>query len=335
MQTPLLWDGFPHVVRSQQFDRQALELIFREAMFMEDLLSRGGANLLKNKILATWFVEPSTRTRWSFEFAMYHLGGRVISSEMAEFSSSMKKGESIGDTAEMILRYRPTFIVMRLREEGLVEKAAERIEKAIAKSGGRIPLAAVVNAGDGPGQHPTQALLDLYTVWRRLGEIGGKHFVAVGDLRYGRTVRSLAYLSAKFDGVRWTFVAPPEVAMRDDVKEYLSRHGVPWREETLLPRALQDADVVYVTRIQRERFPVDAGELYEKLKNIYVMNRAMFAHLPERAIVMHPLPRIDGPESELPEEIDDDPRMIAMRQAENGLYVRGALLKLIADGMKR
>jgi aspartate carbamoyltransferase catalytic subunit len=326
-----LWTGWPHVLRAQQFDPQALDSVFREAQLAEEIANSGGSNLLKGKIVLTLFYEPSTRTRLSFEFATYHLGGRVLSSEAAREFSSAAKGESIEDTIRVVCRYRPSAIVIRHYEEGAAERAAG---VAVEPRAGRpIP---VFNAGDGPGQHPTQALLDAYTIWRSRGTLEGVTVAMAGDLLYGRTARSLCYLLAKYPGVSIRLVAPPAVQMKDDLVAYLRRHHVPVTATEDLAAGVRGADVLYVTRIQKERWGANTAA-YEQVRNAFSVTPDVLALLPAHAIVMHPLPRVEGPHSELPTSVDSDPRVVIFDQTEAGMYVRMALLKLACttDGRAR
>ncbi len=316
-----LWTGWPHVLRAQQFDPPALDCVFREARLAEEIINSGGSNLLKGKIVLTLFYEPSTRTRLSFEFATYHLGGRVLTSEAAREFSSAAKGESIEDTIRVVCRYRPAAIVIRHYQEGAAERAAA---VALDPRTGR-PVA-VFNAGDGPGQHPTQALLDAYTIWRHRGSLEGVTVAAAGDLMNGRTARSLCYLLAKYPGVSFRLIAPRPVQMKDDLLAYLRRHKVAFVQTDDLAAGVQGADVLYVTRIQKERF--EEPETYERVRDAFSVTPAILAGLPAHAIVMHPLPRVEGPSSELPTSVDPDPRVVIFDQTEAGMYIRMALLKL-------
>jgi aspartate carbamoyltransferase catalytic subunit len=317
-----LWTGWPHVLRAQQFDPPALDCVFREAKLAEEIVNSGGSNLLKGKIVLTLFYEPSTRTRLSFEFATYHLGGRVLSSEAAREFSSAAKGESIEDTIRVVCRYRPSAIVIRHYEEGAAERAA-----AVALESQRGRPIPVFNAGDGPGQHPTQALLDAYTIWRVRGTLEGVTIAVAGDLLYGRTARSLCYLLAKYPGVSVRLIAPRAVQMKDDLLAYLKRHKVPVTQTEDLATGVPGADVLYVTRIQKERFAGN-NAAYEKVRDAFSVTPEIIALLPLHAIVMHPLPRVEGPHSELPTSVDTDPRVVIFEQTEAGMYVRMALLKL-------
>ncbi len=295
-----------HVIESQQFDRELLFSLFEHA---EALRSGGGRGLLQGKILAALFYEPSTRTRFSFESAMLRLGGGVISSENAKEFSSAAKGESIEDTVRVVGAYADA-IVIRHFEEGAAKKAAS------------VSPVPIINAGDGAGQHPTQALLDVYTLWRERGTVEDITITFVGDLRYGRTVRSLCYLLGKFKGVNVVFIAPPQLAINEDIKEYLARHGVKFEEQTDLNACLPWVDAVYMTRIQKERM---LEEEYNAAKNAYRMTPDNLALMKPDARLLHPLPHVD--EIALPVEVEQtDKRVAYFRQAENGLYIRMALL---------
>jgi len=260
------------------------------------------------------FYEPSTRTRLSFESAMMRLGGRVISTENAREFSSAAKGETLEDTIRIVDGYADV-IVLRHYESGAAERAA------------RVSSVPIINAGDGPGQHPTQALLDLYTIEKELGHVDGISIAMVGDLANGRTVRSLCYLLAKYKDVKMYFVAPDVVRMRDDIKEYLKRHRIPFYEEEDLKEVASKVDVIYQTRIQKERFG-DRIEDYERARGVYIINHEILDAMKPDAIIMHPLPRVD----EIAPEVDEDPRAAYFRQAQNGLYIRMALLKMVLTG---
>jgi len=265
---------------------------------------------LDGRIMATLFYEPSTRTRLSFESAMVRLGGSVIGTEAAHEFSSAIKGETLEDTIRMVEAYADV-IVLRHDEAGAAARAA-----AVAS----VPI---VNAGDGPGEHPTQALLDLFTIHSELGRVDGLHVVLCGDLRHGRTARSLALLLTLYDGVRISLVAPQVVQMEPDILGLLEARGVPYTVTNCLIAAVGDADVVYQTRIQKGRFadPTEFGRARGDTRiDLRVMDR-----LPERSIVMHPLPRVD----EISPEVDADPRAAYFRQARNGVAVRMALLEML------
>jgi aspartate carbamoyltransferase catalytic subunit len=300
-----------HVIEAQQFDVPTLQELFDATAQMERLAKRGGGSEYQNRVMATLFYEPSTRTRFSFEAAMHRLGGRVITTENAAEFSSVSKGETLEDTIRIINGYADV-VVIRHYEVGAARRAA-----AVS----RVP---VINAGDGVGQHPTQALLDLYTIRKETGSIDGLKIAMVGDLAQGRTARSLAYLLAKFKGIRAFFVAPPLLRMKEDILHHLREHGVEFVEETNLEKVLPEVDVVYQTRIQKERFGDRVAD-YEQCRGLYVINQASLNLMKRNAILMHPLPRID----EIAMEVDSDPRAAYFRQAQNGLYVRMALLSMV------
>ncbi len=299
-----------HVIEAQQFDPATLAELFQVTEKMEGVVAEGGVLDYQKRVMATLFYEPSTRTRFSFETAMHRLGGRVISTENAAEFSSVAKGETLEDTIRIMNAYSDV-IVLRHYEVGAAKRAA-----AVS----RIP---VINAGDGVGQHPTQALLDLYTIRKEIGAIEGLRIAMVGDLAQGRTVRSLAYLLSKYRDVKIHFVAPPLLKMKQDILGHLSENHVWFTQETELEKVLPEVDVVYQTRIQKERFG-DRSADYERCRGVYVINRASLSLMRPNAIVMHPLPRLD----EITREVDEDPRAAYFRQAQNGLYVRMALLTM-------
>jgi aspartate carbamoyltransferase catalytic subunit len=297
-----------HVIEAQQFDVPMMLKIFDTAEKMEKVVAEGGVTDYHNRIMATLFYEPSTRTRFSFETAMHRLGGHVISTENAAEFSSVAKGETLEDTIRILNGYADV-IVIRHKEVGSAKRAA-----AVS----RVPI---INAGDGAGQHPTQALLDLYTIRKEIGKIDGLRIAMVGDLAQGRTVRSLAYLLSKFRGVTIYFVAPPLLKMKEDILEHLRERNVSFVEETVLDKVLPEVDVVYQTRVQKERFGDRIAD-YEKCRGVYIINQDSLRLMKPKSIIMHPLPRLE----EITMEVDEDPRAAYFRQAQNGLYVRMALL---------
>ncbi len=268
------------------------------------------AGRLQGRIMAALFYEPSTRTRLSFESAMLRLGGRAIGTDNAREFSSAAKGETLEDTIRIVAGYADV-IVLRHHEEGAARRAA-----AVSD----VP---VINAGDGKGQHPTQSLLDLYTVQDELGHVDGVRVAMVGDLANGRTARSLAYLLSKYRDVELWFVAPPQVAMGGDIKQHLDAQGIRWHETRDLGAVLPEVDVVYQTRIQRERFEDDAA--YRAVSGVYLIDAEAMARLRPGAIVMHPLPRLN----EIDPAVDADPRAAYFRQARNGVQIRMALLDMV------
>jgi aspartate carbamoyltransferase catalytic subunit len=297
-----------HVVEAQDFNRGMLEELFESARAMEHVMERGGSDLLRGRIMASLFYEESTRTRFSFETAILRLGGSVISTENARQFSSVSKGETLEDTVRILSGYADV-IVLRHYESGAARRAANI---------SRVPI---INAGDGTGQHPTQAFLDLYTIQKELGHIDGLSVAVVGDLANGRTVRSLCYLLAKYRNIHIHMVAPEVVRMGEDIKSYLLRHDVWFREETDLRAIVPEVDVIYQTRIQKERFG-DRTDDYNAARGVYVVDKEMLMLMRANAIVMHPLPRVN----EITVDVDSDPRAAYFRQAQNGLSIRMALL---------
>jgi len=298
-----------HVIESQQFSRSLLEELFVQTDEIKREAHRFSGRL-NGRVMAALFYEPSTRTRLSFEAAMLRLGGQTMGTDNAREFSSAAKGETLEDTIRIVSGYADV-IVMRHNEEGAAKRAAA------------VSTVPIINAGDGPGQHPTQALLDLYTIREELRRIDGIRIAMVGDLANGRTVRSLTYLLSKFKDMKIWFVAPPQVAMREDLKAHLTEHNVPWIETEDLDAVLPEVDVVYQTRIQKERFADPAA--YQALKGIYRIDSRALGLMRKYAIVMHPLPRVD----EIAPEVDADPRAAYFRQAHNGLQIRMALLDLL------
>lgn len=295
-----------HVISSEQFDRPLLDHLFERASVLADVRD----DRLQRRVMATLFYEPSTRTRLSFESAMLRLGGSVLGTEAAHTFSSAIKGETLEDTIRMVSTYADV-IVLRHDQAGAAARAAD------------VASVPVVNAGDGPGEHPTQALLDLYTIQRELGHVDGVHVAFCGDLRFGRTARSLALLLALYPGIRLSFVAPDVVQVGADILARLEKHGVDCRLADQLTDVLHDVDVVYQTRVQKERF-TDPLE-YDQARTAIRIDGAIMRRLPEHAIVMHPLPRID----EIAPEVDADPRAAYFRQAANGVAIRMALLEML------
>jgi aspartate carbamoyltransferase catalytic subunit len=295
-----------HVITAEQFDRALLDHLFLRATALAGVRD----DRLAHQVMATLFYEPSTRTRLSFESAMLRLGGAVIGTEAARTFSSAIKGETLEDTVRMVSTY-ADLIVLRHDEAGAAARAAS------------VASVPVVNAGDGPGEHPTQALLDLYTIERELGHIDGVRVAFCGDLRFGRTARSLALLLALYPGVRLAFVAPPVIQVGGDILARLEARGVECTLAEQLTEVLDDVDVVYQTRVQKERF-TDPLE-YEQAKTAIRIDGAIMRQLPAGAIVMHPLPRVD----EIAPEVDADPRAAYFRQAANGVAIRMALLEML------
>ncbi len=297
-----------HVYESQQFTVPLLMELFDRTRQMEKIVARGGTLDYQNRIMATLFYEPSTRTRFSFEAAMYRLGGRVLSTEHARAFSSEMECEQVEDSIRIIGGYSDV-IVIRHNEAGGAKRAAQ------------VSPVPVINAGDGQGgQHPTQALLDLYTIYRER-PLNGLSVAFIGELDRGRTARSLAYLLAKFDRVKVYFVAPPEMQMKPDILEYLDRHHVHYELESDIGRVVGEVDVVYQTRIQPDRV-ASTGSLRP-----FAIDSSALIKMRNDAMILHPLPRT----VELDKTVDDDPRALYFRQAKNGLYLRMAILTMLLD----
>jgi aspartate carbamoyltransferase catalytic subunit len=297
-----------HVVESQQFTVPLLMELFERSRGMERVVARGGSLDYQNRIMAALFYEPSTRTRFSFEAAMHRLGGRVLSTEHARSFSSEIEGEQVEDSIRIVGTYADV-IVIRHHQEGGAARAAQ------------VSPVPVINAGDGEGgQHPTQALLDLYTIYRER-PLEGLSVAFIGELDKGRTARSLAYLLAKFDRVKVYFVAPPDMQMRPDILDYLDRHGVRYELESEVEKVVGEVDVVYQTRIRPHRMR-DAAHLRQ-----YAITSAVLQRMKPDAMILHPLPRT----VEIDKAVDADPRALYFRQARNGLYVRMALLTMVLD----
>jgi len=298
------------ILAVSQFNRRNLEYLFALAERMRDVVeTRGGIDLLRHKVLAAIFYEPSTRTSSSFIAAMERLGGSVIPITQGVQFSSVSKGESLPDTIRTLEQYADV-IVLRHPEKGSAAIAAHYAEKP------------VINAGDGPGEHPTQALLDLFTILEELGTIDGLTIAMVGDLRYGRTVHSLTELLLNYD-VRLRFVSPEILRIPLDLMNKVRDAGYDVRETYSVHDVIEEADVLYVTRVQKERF-TDLAQ-YEQVKDYYEITPELLQHAKERMIVMHPLPRV----GEISYEVDKDPRAAYFRQVRNGLYIRMALLAAV------
>jgi len=299
------------IVSIRGFTREEIDYILEVSRSMEPLAEKG-SDMLRGKVLAELFFEPSTRTMLSFQTAMYKLGGNVIG--FAEPGvSSVWKGESLADTVRVVENYSDV-IVLRHPLEGAARLAAEYA---------KVP---VINAGSGAEEHPTQALLDLYTILKHKGRIDGLSIILMGDLRYGRTVHSLAYALSLYD-VDLHLVSPDLLKMRREVIEDI-KDRIKVTEHTDLMEILPDADVLYVTRIQKERFP-DLGE-YEKVRGSYVIDLNVLKKAKDDLIVLHPLPRVD----EIAVEVDSTSFAKYFEQTKNGVVVRMALLALVLGAIK-
>lgn len=301
-----------HILTTQQFlDRQLLKKIFQSAAQFEKLDKRRKIPpLLRSRILASLFYEPSTRTRFSFEAAALKLGGQVISTESAGHFSSAMKGETLEDTIRVVGGYADV-IVLRHPEIGSAERAA------------KVSPVPIINAGDGAGEHPTQALLDLYTVQKELGRLDNFTIALAGDLRHGRTIHSLIHLLSLCRQLKIFLVSPRELALPNAYASFLKKHKINFTVTSDLDEILPHVDVLYLTRIQKERF--SSARLYHTVKDTLVINKKKLKRLRKSAIVIHPLPRV----REINPDVDSNPRAAYFRQAKNGLYVRMALLDLV------
>ncbi len=309
---PKLEDGFAQqdIISVSQFSRENLEHIFAVAEDMRAIVKKqGSTDLLRGSVLACLFYEPSTRTSSSFIAAMSRLGGTIIPITQGVQFSSVSKGESLPDTIRTLESYADV-IVIRHPEMGSAQMAADCARKPI------------INGGDGVGEHPTQALLDMFTIKEELGRIDGLNVGMVGDLRYGRTVHSLARLLCLYD-VQFDFVSPEILRLPLDVMNDIRDHGLPVAETYDVADIIEDVDVLYVTRVQKERF-ADLAQ-YEEVRDQYVITPELMAHAKDKMVVMHPLPRV----GEISNDVDADPRAAYFRQMENGMYVRMALLAAV------
>jgi len=302
-----------HVIRAEQLvDPVLLDELFTAASELERKDKARRLELpLRGRILATMFYEPSTRTRFSFEAAMQKLGGGVLTAENALDNSSASKGETIADTVRVVSGYADA-IVLRHPQVGAAETAAEASP---------VPI---INAGDGAGEHPTQALIDVYTIRKELGRLEDLNIALVGDLKNGRTIHSLLPFLRQAPGVSLTLISPPQLRLPGKYIRMLQEADTRFAETTRLAR-VQPADVVYVTRVQRERFASEAE--YDAVKDSYRIDLHVADSLKARSIILHALPRT----TEISPEVDQDARAAYFRQARNGLYVRMALLKYLMD----
>lgn len=261
--------------------------------------------ILQDKVVATLFFEPSTRTRLSFETAANRLGARVIGFSDAG-NTSVSKGETLKDTIKMVSNY-VDIIVMRHPLEGSARYASE------------VASVPVINAGDGANQHPSQTLLDLYTIRQTQGRLDNININMVGDLKYGRTVHSLLQAMSHFSP-KFTFTAPSELKMPQEYKDFLDKKNIPYTERLELDKGIAETDILYMTRVQQERF-LDPME-YEKVKNVYSLTASMLDNAKPNMKILHPLPRV----TEISQDVDDTPYAYYFKQAENGVYVRMAII---------
>ena len=267
--------------------------------------------LLEGKVVASLFFEPSTRTRLSFETAINRLGGRIIGFSDAG-SSSVSKGETLHDTSRMVSNY-VDLIVMRHPLEGSSRYAAEVAD---------VP---VINAGDGANQHPTQTLLDMYSILKTQGTLDNINIFLIGDLKYGRTVHSLIMAMSQFENPIFNFIAPDELAMPEEYKLFLKEKGIRYFEHTEINENINHADIIYMTRVQKERF-MDPIE-YEKVKNVYILRNKMLANTKPNMRILHPLPRVN----EIHPDVDSNEKAYYFEQARNGVYTRQAIIAHILN----
>jgi aspartate carbamoyltransferase catalytic subunit len=298
----------PNIISASQFKKEEVEKILLQSALMEKgCKSNKIKPFLQDKIVACIFFEPSTRTRLSFETAALKLGAKVISAENAMENSSTYKGENIEDTTRILCSY-ADIVVIRHPQAGILEAAAKVATK---------PL---INAGDGANQHPTQGFLDLYTIKKEHGRLANLNIGFGGDLLNSRTLKSLVPFLRFYEGNKFYFISPKELELpREFIKE-LKENNIAFEESRSLEEKLPELDVLYMTRVQKERF-TNAGD-YDKVKDLFILKKEHLKNMKKNAIIMHPLPKIN----EVDREIDRDPRAAYFRQAQNGLYVRMALL---------
>ncbi len=299
-----------HIISIPELSRSELELIVETA---GRLKAQPDPTLLQNKVIASCFFEPSTRTRLSFETAVQRLGGSVIGFDNGGNTSLAKKGETLSDSVQVISSYVDAF-VMRHPQEGAARLAAEY-------SNG-VPI---INGGDGANQHPSQTLLDLFTIYETQGRLDNLNVAFVGDLKYGRTVHSLTQALSKFDNITFYFIAPDVLAMPDYLCEELDDAGIPYHVLSAMDAVIPELDILYMTRVQKERF--DESE-YAHVKSAYVLTAKVLAKARDNLKVLHPLPRVD----EITTDVDTTPYAYYFQQAENGIYARQALLSLVLNG---
>ncbi|NUY57245.1 aspartate carbamoyltransferase [Salinivibrio sp. MA351] len=298
-----------HIISIPELSRDELELIVATA---GELKARPNPTLLKNKVIASCFFEASTRTRLSFETAIQRLGGSVIGFPDGGNTSSGKKGETLADSVRVISSYVDGF-VMRHPKEGAARLASEFSEG--------VP---VVNGGDGANQHPTQTLLDLFSIYETQGRLDNLNIAMVGDLKYGRTVHSLTQALSKFEGNRFFYIAPDALAMPEHLLDELAAGGHPYSLHSSISDVVPELDVLYMTRVQKERF--DESE-YAHIKSAFILSAGMLRDAKPNMKVMHPLPRVD----EITVDVDKTPHAYYFEQAENGVYAREALLALVLN----
>ncbi|CAM3833572.1 Aspartate carbamoyltransferase catalytic chain [Vibrio aerogenes CECT 7868] len=298
-----------HIISIPELSREELELIVQQAARLK---AEPAPDLLKGKVVASCFFEPSTRTRLSFETAIQRVGGSVIGFDNGGNTSLAKKGETLSDSVQVISSYVDAF-VMRHPQEGAARLASEF-------SNG-VP---VINAGDGANQHPTQTLLDLFTISETQNQLDNLNIAFVGDLKYGRTVHSLTQALAKFKNNRFFFIAPDALAMPEYILEELDDAGIPYSLHTDMEEIIPQVDILYMTRVQKERF--DESE-YAHIRSAFILTATHLTHARANMKILHPLPRVD----EITTDVDKTPHAYFFQQAENGVYAREALLSLVLN----
>ncbi len=318
MQTKTLFTGAPHVLSGKQFSRSWLEdELFPLSKSMDEVACSRAMNALLGRRVRLLFYEPSERTLDSFVSACDLLGARATWLGNPEIFSSQAKGESFADMVRVICRYHYDLIVIRSKLQGEAARAAS--------VSGKVP---VINAGDGPGEHPTQALLDAFTIHREFGTIDDVSIALVGDLHYSRTIRSLAFMLPQWKVGRIVFVGPPNWRVGEDVRAFLDDKGVRYSEVTDLAAVASEVDIVYLTRAQKERTNLAMRFLDQPDQKVCVtLTGEVLEKMPDRARVMHPLPRNDE-FGELPEEFTDHPKVVIFDEVYNGLLIRTALLQM-------
>lgn len=295
-----------HILSAEQFTKKELEALFASADNMRNRFETdrdGLSQLHQGRQVTLLFYEPSTRTRLSFSHGAQHIGMRVNTTENAKEFSSAAKGETLEDTLEMMRQYRTDIVIIRHYETGIITRAAKQFSDM-----------SIINAGDGKGEHPTQSLLDMYTIWREKGGMDDLRVVIGGDLKRGRAARSLAKILAQGKGNHIVFVSTPELQIDSEVKEYLDAHDATYELDSDPIKAVKGADVIYWTRMQDERS--------EERFDPFVIDAEFMKKVPKNAILLHPLPRV----TEIAAEVDTDPRAKYFEQAGNGMFIRMALM---------
>lgn len=307
---------YPHVVLAQQFSREQLENVFCLASILKKQLGKGKmVDWLYGNIVLTFFYEPSTRTRLSHETAAWRLGARIMSSENAAEFSSAVKGETLEATIKIVSAM-ADLVVMRHKETGSAKKAT------------MVTSSPIINGGDGRGQHPTQALLDVFTINELFGRVDGIKVAMVGDLKHGRTVRSLAYVLSKFKGIEIYFVAPKIAQMAQDIKDHLNENKIKWAEVDAFEEIIRKVDIVYMTRYQLERVDTEEErQELERVSRLHIMEPMLADTMMANAKVLHPLPYT----IEIGPGMDKNKHAHYYQQAENGIYIRMALLLMILN----